>query len=331
MYGLVQPSFGKGYGAGAGKGKGKGAWGGQKGGAPQWGAPQQWGIPELQNSLDEAFRVVDNEPELPEIMKKINQKINKCLTKYDKDERLNFKSTSTQAKVIVEEFVEHLMSGMAGCCYGSDGNLKPWFGLITFTNPLLILVLHKLGDSKIFARTLKPTLIKHIEDGYQKWLEDERITRAIADVVDGSGILESHKKKANQQLAKSFDSAHMKAPYGSTVNASPELAVLQDFVKGWMKEFVEGGWDVLENGLTDTSRESQIAHLTTIFQSLMDPNIAVVPLEIIAEISNSATSGGAMPATPWAFVGEVAEEVYKETEIANQPSQKKLKKMGLFA
>ena len=57
-----------------------------------------------------------------------------------------------------------------------------------------------------------------------------------------------------------FSICHLsKAPYGTTSNESPELAVLQDFVKGWMSDFIGKGWDVLENGLSDGSKDAQVS------------------------------------------------------------------------
>jgi len=311
----MQQGGGKAFG---GKGKGKGAWGKDAWGGQQ--QQQQWGIPGLQDALHQAVSTVaDSDPELGEILKKMQQKINKLADKYAKDERISHKGTASQAKVLVEEFVESIMNQISGCCYE-----KPWFLQVNFTNPLLLIVLHILSASKIFARTLKPQLIKYIEDGFFKWQEEERVTKAIFDVIELSGIPENMRKKANQHLMKAYDDAHMKAPFGSTTNESPELAVLQDFVKGWMAEFVgRAAWDVLD-GLTDNSKESQVSQVTVLFQNLLDPSVAVIPADIATEVMSSSV--GALPASPWNFIDVTASEVFAELEAMNQPGMKKRKK-----
>jgi len=241
-------------------------------------------------------------------------KLQKCSDKYAKDERASQKGTATQAKALIEEFVETIMGHLSGSCYE-----KPWFAQVNFTQPLLIIVLHTFDSAKIFTRTLKPQLIKHIEDGFFKWQEEERIQKAMWDAIVVAGIKDSHQKKANQHLMKSYDDAHFKAPYGTTTNDSPELAVLQDFVKGWMLEFVGRSWDVLESGLADSSQDVQVSTVAVLFQNLMDPNVQCMPYEIITEITNSL---GGLPAAPWPFIDEIAVQVFQECHAAANPAKR---------
>merc|ERR1711879_105660 len=91
---------------------------------------------------------------------------------------------------------------------------------------------------------------------------------------------EEYKKKANQHLKNSFDDAHFNAPWGSTQADTAELAVLQDFVKGWMTEFVNRAWEVVENGCNSNSKDEQVLFLTVLFQNLTDATSVCVPLEI---------------------------------------------------
>jgi len=319
MGGVVPPAM-KGAGkAGGGKAKGKGGWGGQK---------QQWGVPDLQSSLAEALAPAaaqDPACSLEEITKNMQKKIQKMSEKYKKDDRLPHKSGATAARLLVEEFVEHAMGSIESCCYDPSGSLWPWYHTIDFKNPLLLIVLHTFENAKIFARTLKPQLIKYIEDGHFKYMEEQRIEKTIKDVVDLSGIKEDYKKKAIQHLNKSFDEAHMSAPYGGTTNECPELAVLQDFVKGWLISFVEkAAWDVLEDGIIENSRESQVSNVTVLFQNLLDPTVAIVPADIASEIVNS--SAGALPPSPWGFIDEATIEAFQHYDANNQPGKKR--KMG---
>merc|ERR1712014_532964 len=90
-----------------------------------------------------------------------------------------------------------------------------------------------------------------------------------------------------------------------------ELQMLQDFVKGWMVEFVGRAWDVLENGITSSgataTREEQILFVTVLFQNLSDANNAALPHEITSLIESP-------PQSPWAYVAELTEAVYAEMD-----------------
>lgn len=290
----------------------KGGWG------QAWQQPER-GIPGLAQALSEAFApIADEEPEVLEIVRKSQSKLNRVAEKYKEDERLKQKVSPTSAKALVEEFVEHSMGIISAAAYE-----KPWFSKVSFSNVLLMMVLHTFQGSKIFYRVLKPQVVKYIEEGFFKWQEEERITACIAQAVAVSGITASFQDKARKALAKGYDEAHFNAPYGSTTNDSPELAVLQDFVKGWMTEFVAKGWDVLENGLGgegETDRSRMVSVLATLFQNLLDPNVACMPSDIATEVSNVL---GGLPASPWPFVDEAAAAVYAQAEAAAQPKAKK--------
>lgn len=295
-----------------GKAQGK-AKGGSKGG---W-QPQQWGIPGLAQSLSDVLGpIADEEPEVQEINKKISQRIQKVSDRFIKDERLTQKLSATNAKALIEEFIEHIMGSISGAYYD-----KPWASKVSFSQPLLLVVLHTFQSAKIFNRVLKPQIIKYIEDGFNRWQEDARIEQNMQEAISVSGIQEAYVKKANKQIMESYNEAHFNAPYGTTTNDSPELAVLQDFVKGWMKEFCDRAWDVLEHGCPgEASREASISLLAVLFQNLLDPNVACMPHEIASEVANSL---GGLPASPWPFIDEAANAVYAESEAQNAPRAKR--------
>merc|ERR1719262_1306548 len=121
---------------------------------------------------------------------------------------------------------------------------------------------------------------KHIEEGVFKWQEEERIQKCFWEAVDTSGVQEKYKKKASNHLQKAFDEAYLKAPYGKCTGDTPEISLLMDFVQGWIAEFVQRAWDVLENGVGAGSKDEQILFVTVLFQNLCDPNVACVPYEI---------------------------------------------------
>merc|ERR1712190_210327 len=106
------------------------------------------------------------------------------------------------------------------------------------------------------------------------------------------------------------DEAHFRAPYGSHIAATQELGMLQDFVKGWITEFVERAWDVLFHGIGagNASRDEQLLFLTIVFQSLASPERACLPHDLVSLIPNP-------PANPWPFVAEAAHAVLVENEV----------------
>merc|ERR1712032_32158 len=164
------------------------------------------------------------------------------------------------------------------------------------------------------------------EEGLFKYAEEERITKAMWDAVVASGVKESHQKKASQHLAKAYDVAHLKAPYGSTTADSAEIGMLQDFVKGWMMEFCTIGADVLKYGVGDgagnPSKGEQILFLTILFQNLTDARNAALPHELTSLIETP-------PPSPWAFIAECSEKVF--TDIEEKEKEKIMKAQQMAA
>jgi len=286
-----------------------------------------WGIRGLQEAMQEALSpVAPQEPELLEIIKKACQKIQKVSDNFAKDDRVAKpmqKLSPTHAKSLVEELVASVMDALQSACWDQQlGGMKAWFGGINFTQVLLLVVLHTFSNGKIWARVLKPQVLKFIQDGIQAWTDDQRITGAIDKAVKLCGIQDSHESKAIKALTGSYEQAHFQAPYGTTQNDSAELRLLQDFVQGWMEEFCHKGWDVLENGFSpEADKEQQIQHLGSLFQSLLDPSSACIPTEIGTEVAQSL---GGLPASPWPFIQEAAKTVIEKNEAQNAPKKPKL-------
>jgi len=262
----------------------------------------------LTEALTEAFNAAEvdkEEADMADVMKKVESAAYKQSTKFYSDERSNSKMTHAQARAYVEEFVEAVMGSLSNFLYE-----KSWFEKVGWHGTLLMIVMHTFGSGKVFTRVLKTDIMPFIESGLMSWSEEERITRAIWDSLEAGGIAEgNHKKKANQHLTKAYDEAHFNAPFGESDVSSlgPDVANLQDFVKGWMSVFAGKAYNVLENGLPDTGKAAQVTALTAIFQSLLDPACAACPLQLQP----------ALPAAPWAFIETCATEVISEHEMGS--------------
>merc|ERR1712187_12651 len=151
------------------------------------------------------------------------------------------------------------------------------------------------------------------------------VNKAMFDAVVASGVKENMQKKASQHLAKAYDKAHINAPYGSTTADTAELGMLQDFVKGWMTEFLTlASWDVMKYGIETSggkpSKGDQILFMTVLFQNLTDARNAALPHELTSLIETP-------PPSPWAFIAETADSVFAIVEQKEQEEAAK-KAMG---
>merc|ERR1740121_903202 len=211
---------------------------------------EDWGVPGFGQALAEAVMPVGhtgafNADEVEDIKNKLGKKILKAASKFSTDERLQETCTGLQARAIVEEYVDHSAGAVSQAFYD-----KPWLEKVNLAAPLLASCLHTFAGAKIWTRTLAPMLPKYIEEALFRYAEEERITKAMFDAVVGSGVKESHHKKAATHLANTYSIAHIKAPYGATSADSAEIGMLQDFVKGWMMEFIDYASDVLSWGIS---------------------------------------------------------------------------------
>lgn len=289
---------------------------GGRGGQPD--PNDQWGIPGFDAALGEALKpiieaVMIHNPgeanQLEDLKSKLGQKIVKASKKFVGDERASQRGTASQARGLIEEFVEAAAGAVSAGFYD-----KPWFDKVNLSAPLLAAALHTFKDAKIFTRTLAPMLERYVEDGLFKYAEEERISKATWEAVEASGVKEAFQKKCNKHLQTAYDDAHIKAPYGTTTAETAELSMLQDFVKGWMSEFVGRSWDVLETGIgagARATRDEKVLFVTVLFQNLTISANAALPHELTSLIESP-------PPSPWAFVAEAAEVVFQELEQAQQ-------------
>lgn len=302
------------YGGGKGKGYGK-----SKGKGKNMSA-QDFGIPGFNEALNEALMPhihLDPSGSLEEMKSKVAQKIVKAAHKMSTDERLSGRCTSTQAKALIEEFIDTAMSAVSAGLYD-----KMWLEKANFSGPLFAATLYAFQGAKIFTRTIQPIIEKHVEEALFNYKEEERIQKAMWDAVVACGVKESHRKKANNHLSKAYDEAHLKSNYGSSAAETPELGLLQDFVRGWMGEFVRRGWDVLENGIGNGSvaRDEQVLFVTVLFQTLTDAaGNACLPHDLTTQIL-------VPPPSPWAYIGTCAEAVFADITAAEEQAQQAFKR-----
>ena len=149
-----------------------------------------------------------------------------------------------QAQAIVEESVDGVMGAVSAGCYDEE-----WFHEADFSVPL--------GQAckgtffcggMLFRRTLAPTMKRYVDEALIRFREEERFSKCMSEVLGAAGLSdETYKKKANNHTATAFEEAYTNSSDGTMVAANPEVAMLQEFIKGWMTEFVTRSWDVLEN------------------------------------------------------------------------------------
>lgn len=260
-------------------------------------------VPGFKEALAESFQEAGVTSELEDVealIKKCESAAQKQAKKFGNEERASSKMNAAGCKAFLAEFIEAVMGACSN--FLSD---KVWFDKVSFSGALLMLVVNTFPNGKIFTRTLKTEIMPFIDEGLLAWSEEERIVRQFWVALEAAGIAEKQRKKGNQHLLASYDEAHFDSPYGTVDGDSltPEVAMIQEFVKGWMTHFASKGYAVLEQGLGDSSPAAQVAALTTIFQTLLDPDSPCLPLCVQP----------ALPPAPWTWIEECANEVVAES------------------
>lgn len=253
---------------------------------------------------------MDSAWDIDEMVKRVHSYFTKAAKKYESDDRATGRGSAVQAQSLIEEFVSTALGAVGAACYE-----KVWFTEADFSGALMVTAMYTFRGGKLFSRTLGPVLKRYVDDGVFRYREEERIQKAMYDAVSVSGLGDGYQKKATKHLQTSYDEAHMAAPYGSTAASTPEMGLVQDFVKSWMTEFVSKAWDVLENGVVG-GKDEQFAFLTTLFQYLTDPTRSCLPHDLTAQLE-------APPPASWAFIGEMAMKIFTDMEAqASRPKKK---------
>ena len=258
-----------------------------------------WGIPGFAAALTRAVMPIN--PQLhaiEDIKREVGLEILIAIKKFTTNERMHEVGTGLMARVLVEEFVDWSEGAVSWTFYD-----KPWLENIDLTAPLFAAALHTFNGSSVHAY-VSETLFR-----YARGVKP--INKAIFDAVIASGVKDNMQKKASQHIAKAYDTAHVNAPYGSATADAAELALLQDFIKGWMTEFCTVGEEVLRYGIGTSegkpNKGDQILFLTVLFQKLTEPGNPVLPHELTSLIATP-------PPSPWAFIAETAEAVFVDVE-----------------
>jgi len=233
---------------------------------------------------------------------RVGTRIVQAAKSFNNDARLSLPPKTIIARVVIEEFVGKAMTSISTGFYD-----RPWLYKVNFTGPLLASAVFTFEHSRLFQRCLAPALEKYVEEGIFTWAEDERIEKAIYDVVEAQSLKDNYKKKAVKFLHEGFDEAHFKAPYGQHIDPDAGMGMLKDFMKGWMTYFTHEGYNVLSIGIGDgfASKPEQIKFLAQLFQTLASPTYACLPRQITYMLTEA-------PPTPWPFLEECAVTIFNE-------------------
>jgi len=251
----------------------------------------------------------DSSDKIAELVKKMEPKLWKQSNKFGKDPRAQERCSAVKAKNLVEELIEACFGALSAAYYEDA-----WFDTIDLRPALFILVVQTWANTKVFSRTVLPAIDGYIESGIEKWRAEERNLKVFVDALKAAGVEDT--KKPAQLLSKAFDEAHTKAEFGTAEAETPELGMLQDFVKGWMQDFAHRGWDVIENGSGAQTQDEKVLFLTMLFQHLVDQKGACAPPELAA----------AAPQAPWPYIATLSEAVFAEHEAADADGVPKFKK-----
>ena len=105
---------------------------------------------------------------------------------------------------------------------------------------------------------MAPTMKRYVDEALFMFREEERFSRCMSEVLGAAGLTdETYKEKATNHMETAIEEAHTNSLDGTVVAASPEVGMLQEFIRGWMTDLVSCSWDVLGNGV-NTVPKAQI-------------------------------------------------------------------------
>lgn len=264
----------------------------------------------LRASIREALLPVahmDTSWTIDEMENRIFNYFSKASSKFIRDDRPSQRGSSMQAQALIEEFVESVMGAVSAGCYD-----KQWFPVADFSGPLFQSAKDTFGTGKLFYRMVGPDFRQSVDDALFHFKEEERISKELWKALEKTPMESGYRKKALQHLQKAFDEAHVSASYNSSQAASAELQMLQDFVKGWIVEFVTRAWDVLQSSVPE--RDGQILFVATLFQQLVGPEMRCLPPEFARIMPLDLA-----PPPNWPWVAQATEAIFAdEASAVNQ-------------
>jgi len=269
------------------------------------GPKKKYGPPGLTDAITEALQPhahLLKEQSLEEFTESIQRLIVKGGKRGANDERTQQRGSSAEAQAVIDDFVAGTLTAMTNANYDN----KEWLAEVDWTSAFVAQAKYTFGGTKLVVRTLQPALRKFIEDAIFRHKEEERITKVFEEALTLTGLSETYVKRAQKNLDYSYNEAHMAAPYGSTGAATPELGLVQDFVKHWMTEFAARSWDILEQGVEGVP-EDRYHFMTNLFTYMCDPNRSLLPQDVVSQLE-------APPPENWPFIQEQAMASLKELE-----------------
>lgn len=224
---------------------------------------------------------------------------------YKEDERQWETGTAIQGQALLEEFTCKIMSHLQGGLYE-----KSWFHEMYFSEAIALTCIYKFKGGPLFRRTVAPMIVTHIDEAIFRWREEERQTRVMWDAIAASGFRSDYQKKANKHLLAAYEAAHISAKWGTSQASTADLGLVQDFVEAWMTEFCRRAWDVLHNGIPNSSNKVQIGVLTVLFQYLCDPLHSCLPHDLAGCLTEP-------PPANWEFVQSATFRLFAGGEVGH--------------
>jgi hypothetical protein len=222
--------------------------------------------------------------------------------KFHKDDRRTLTASSLLAQALTGEFVRACMQALAEHC--AD---KAWYASINFAQPLETTSRNIFRGGKVFSRTPATSIRAFVDEALFRYKEEERIEallrKAVASV--GNYVPDPFDQLALGHLLASYDEVHLNAPWGShgapsTTEGLPsmELGLVQDFVKGWMVEFLKRA----QQDILQSIGDDKVTFVTLVFEFLTHPDTCAVPFDLVSALT--------IPIPPrWSFIHETAMSV----------------------
>lgn len=276
-------------------------------------------IPQLEHAIREVLAPIanlDTQWSLDEMVRHCSDCITKAAAKFHKDERRNQPASSLQAQALCGEFARETMKSLAEVCIG-----KAWLTSANFAEPLGIAARNIFRSGKLFARTAATSIRGFVDEALFRLKEDDRVGQLMRKAVGAVSNLvpTPFDQLALGHLEGAYDEVHLNAPWGSHGAPSAEglpsleLGLVQDFVKGWMVEFIKRAQlDVLP--CVGQTQDEQVTFVTLLFEFLTNSQTCAIPYDLVSCLTI------ALP-EKWPFIHKSAMKVIMGIEPGSQSPQ----------
>jgi hypothetical protein len=142
----------------------------------------------------------------------------------------------------------------------------------------------------------------YVQQSLWRFREEDRVQRNMWEAVEVCGLPEEYHKKANGQLQRAYDEAHLNnLSELSSVEAVDATFCLRTFVRHWMHEWTRRAWETLKLALGNNNYDQRVLFLTAFFQYMTHPDRSCLPITLLARIPPPD-----LPTVDWPFIAEVA-------------------------